>query len=362
MRGWKLRALRIAGGSDTVFERPRRRRALREEPHARALRRDGHHRPQLARRQRHRREGRDRRRGGFTFDNVVVPRRARHRLVGPQRVRVRDRRGRPDRPQQPLHATARRWTCSSRTGSGGPHYGNVTLENNVFEHSMRMTRTPGTTTRCTSATTGPDGAALTQLGRPQQHVRDRRARDVATRATGSRWVGNLGGWKCVPGVDLPVTTWARRCGAIGQRRSRPMPRPPRSTAPFGWVDPGRHDFRLKAGSPAIDAGDPDGRSRLPTVTGSCGSGRRTPERTSSAAAPEGPAGRGPPPPARRERPSCGCLRCGCAAHHLPARPRGCPSAAKLRVDLSDAAQLTVRVVRGPRRCERSAPGCRRAAP
>ena len=71
VRGLKLRALRITGGSSTVFEGldvdGRFAKQLTLE-HSGGTR---HRRPRLARRQRHRREGRDRRRSGFTFDNVV---------------------------------------------------------------------------------------------------------------------------------------------------------------------------------------------------------------------------------------------------------------------------------------------------
>ena len=156
--------------------RHRRRRPLREEPHARALRR----RPTspCATRASATSPTRRARSSATTRLHVRqrdVPRRARHRPVGAQRVRLRDRRRGPDGPQQPLpqlrddgpvlHELGRRPATTA------------TSRSRTTSSSTRRWRTPGAWHYYSLyvGNTGPGGGALTQLGRPQQHVRDRRA-------------------------------------------------------------------------------------------------------------------------------------------------------------------------------------------
>ena len=74
-------------------------------------------------------------------------------------------------------------------------------------------------------------------------------------ASGIRWVGNLGGWACT-GIayrhNVGVT-----CGGTGKQVAPSGLVRAAGTAPLGWINPAPHDFHLAAGSPAIDAADPD---------------------------------------------------------------------------------------------------------
>jgi hypothetical protein len=137
--------------------------------------------------------------------------------------------------------------------AGGPDYGNVTLENNVFEHSTM--ETPGSWHYYSLyvGNTGPTGGALTNwLVRNNTFEID--AFLSRETASGSRWVGNLGGWSCVSGVEYRFNVGSR-CSAA-DKAVAPDSSSKTQTAPFGWVDPAGHNFRLTAGSAAIDAADP----------------------------------------------------------------------------------------------------------
>jgi hypothetical protein len=150
-----------------------------------------------------------------------------------------------------------------------PAYGGVTIENNVFEHSTME---------------GADswhyygllfGGQLSEGGAP---IRDLKVRyntfeqSVSLvdsfRATGnSEWVGNVGGgWDCIPGMKFRHNV-GEKCSASDKKVARPSSCGPPAcrtvvTATQGWVDPAKHDFRLKAGAPAINAGDPSDFPRI----------------------------------------------------------------------------------------------------
>lgn len=157
-----------------------------------------------------------------------------------------------------------------------PAYGGVTIENNVFEHSTMEE---------------PDswhyygllfGGQLRDGGAPLANLKVRYntfeqavGLDAGFRATGdSEWVGNVGGgWTCIQGMEFRHNV-GQKCSATDKRVSRPSSCGPPAcrtpqTATQGWLDPGKHDFRLKAGAPAVNAGDPadfprvdkDGRRR-----------------------------------------------------------------------------------------------------
>jgi hypothetical protein len=137
--------------------------------------------------------------------------------------------------------------------AGGPDYGDVTLENNVFEHSTM--ETPGSWHYYSLyvAETGPGGGALTNWV-VRNNTFEIDAMISRTSTSGSRWVGNLGGWSCVDGVVYRRNVGSR-CGDTDKAIS-PDSSTKASRAPFGWADPAAHDFRLTAGSVAIGAGDP----------------------------------------------------------------------------------------------------------
>jgi hypothetical protein len=135
-----------------------------------------------------------------------------------------------------------------------PGYGNVTLENNVFAHAT--TPTPGSWHHYGLAIgkVGPDGGSLTNWV-VRHNTFETPAAVEHMSSSGSRWVGNLGTWDCVPGMRYRFNV-GKRCA----RTDKPI-RPASSTstrvAAFRWVDPAANDFHLTRGSAAIDAGDPE---------------------------------------------------------------------------------------------------------
>ncbi len=157
-----------------------------------------------------------------------------------------------------------------------PPYGGVTIENNVFEHSTMEDRDSWHYTGLVlSGSLAYDGASLRGFKVRYNTFEQAVGLEAGLRATGdSEWVGNVGGgWDCIPGMrfrynvgqkcsatDKRVTP-ASSCGPPACARIRP--------AAQGWVNPAKHDLRLKARAPAINSGDPkdfpgvdkDGRAR-----------------------------------------------------------------------------------------------------
>ena len=140
-----------------------------------------------------------------------------------------------------------------------PAYGSVTLENNVFGHPTRTTA-PGTTT-ASMWPTPPTAAARSTAGRSATTP----SRSPPTSSTpppgGSRWVGNLGGWNCVAGMRYSHNV-GQKCGGSDKAVSPRGVHGRRCRAALGWIDPGALDFRLRAGSPAINAADPNDHPAL----------------------------------------------------------------------------------------------------
>jgi hypothetical protein len=157
-----------------------------------------------------------------------------------------------------------------------PAYGGVTIENNVFEHSTM--EEPGSWHYYGLLFGGQlreGGAPLANLKVRYNTFEQAVGLERGFRATGdSEWVGNVGGgWDCIPGMEFRHNV-GQRCSASDKGVSRPSSCGPPGcrtpqTATQGWVNPGKHDFRLKAGAPAVNAGDPadfprvdkDGRRR-----------------------------------------------------------------------------------------------------
>jgi hypothetical protein len=144
-----------------------------------------------------------------------------------------------------------------------PPYGGVTIENNVFEHS----------TMEGSASWHYFGLLFGgQLREGDTPLQDLKVRyntfeqavglDDGFRATGdSEWVGNIGGgWACIPGMNFRHNV-GQKCSATDKGVARPSSCGPpacggRVAATQGWMNPAKHDFRLKPGAPGVNAGDP----------------------------------------------------------------------------------------------------------
>jgi hypothetical protein len=138
-----------------------------------------------------------------------------------------------------------------------PSYGNITLENNVFEHS---TKAPNPNDwhyySVYIGWTGDGGGPISNWVVRNNTFEIAATFDDAHRnATGSRWVNNLGSWDCLSGMTYRGNV-GRKCSAA-DKSVNPASSTQNSIAPLGWIDPLSHDFRLKPGSPAINAGVAD---------------------------------------------------------------------------------------------------------
>jgi hypothetical protein len=133
-----------------------------------------------------------------------------------------------------------------------PAYGNVTLENNLFEHVVNgdgswnyyplyIGQTGDNVLRNWTVryNTFEQGASVTT------------SHDTAVN---SRWVGNIGNWDCISGMVYRYNV-GEKCGAT-DKLVTPNESTRTTPAPFGWVNPGAGDFHLRADSVALDAGDP----------------------------------------------------------------------------------------------------------
>ena len=139
---------------------------------------------------------------------------------------------------------------------GQPLYGNVTLENNVFEHTNAIEQGSWH-----HYSLGINGGVIQEM-RNWRVVNNTFETTVGGEAPapGTVWMNNIGRWSCQPqavyshnvgtkcsGSDIAVNP-AASCG-------RPACSSP-VTAPQGWADPANHDFHLTARSPAINKADP----------------------------------------------------------------------------------------------------------
>ena len=140
---------------------------------------------------------------------------------------------------------------------GQPPYGNVTLENNVFGHSVNgsgwhyyglyWSNDAFTNNRVVN-NTFENSVILDNIGEgPYSGV----------------WANNIGaGWSCLQGVTYS--------GNVGKSCHSSDKAVPPENLPQNWVDPPRHDFHLKSTAAAIGAGnathaparDRDGKARV----------------------------------------------------------------------------------------------------
>jgi hypothetical protein len=153
-----------------------------------------------------------------------------------------------------------------------PSYGHVTVENNVFEHAMMDNATGWHYYSLYINFIGPNGTADPMNGWVIRNNTFEQTAAVTpdSGSNGTRWVNNVGDWDCTPGIAYSHNV-GKKCGAT-DKQVTPASSTQTTTAPFGWVNPGAHDFHLTSGSPAVNAGDPadftatdkDGRPRTGT--------------------------------------------------------------------------------------------------
>ena len=132
---------------------------------------------------------------------------------------------------------------------GQPQYGNVTIENNLFGHTV-------------------DGGAggnwhyyglawwletLNNARVVNNTFENAVSMDRSTIGIGGVWANNIGGgWSCVSGVTY-VGNVGKACSAQ-DKAVNPSSSTSGQTAPMGWVNPGAFNFDLTAGSAAVNAG------------------------------------------------------------------------------------------------------------
>jgi hypothetical protein len=138
-----------------------------------------------------------------------------------------------------------------------PAYGGVTIENNVFGHTTNNSGGWNYYTLYVGMT-GPNGDGGDPMSgwTVRNNTFDIDAFLSSSAGTnGTRWVGNLGAWNCLGGVNFHNNV-GDKCSA-SDRAVSPSASTPSTPAAFGWTNPSAWDFHINAGSPAIDAADPN---------------------------------------------------------------------------------------------------------
>jgi hypothetical protein len=227
---------------------------------------------------------------------------------------------------------------------GQPTYGGVTLINNVFAHSVQ-----GADPRWHyfGFLIHGDMGQLTNV-RVVNNVFENDVGGIKNEYIGAAsgvWANNIGGgWDCIAGVTYR-NNLGKKCHGSDIATSpavgcAPPVCTPRQIAPVGWVDSIAHDFRLKAGSPAIGAANP---SYAP-ATDRLGYKRDSQPDVGPYEYGAGPAGGGSPPPG-----AAGAWRLQKA--RLTKRTicrtprRRCPASTKLKLALGRPAAVAIKVAK-----------------
>ena len=217
---------------------------------------------------------------------------------------------------------------------GQPQYGNVTIENNLFGHTV-------------------DGGAagdwhyyglawwletLNGARVVNNTFENAVSMDRANGGTGGVWANNIGGgWTCEPGVTYAGNV-GKACG--GQDKAvNPSASSYNQTAPMGWVNPAAFDFHLTASSRGRRRRQRAVTRPPPTATERLAPARPTPAPTNTTRGVRPPADPGPPAgPASHPRPSACGRPSSAGTRGADARGR-----ARLRVVTSRKARVSVRL-------------------
>jgi hypothetical protein len=219
-----------------------------------------------------------------------------------------------------------------------PAYGNVTIENNVFSHPEMENNGGWHYYSLYIGWIGPNGEAEPMSG---WIVRNNTFESPAyispaRGSNGTRWVGNLGSWDCKPGIAFSYNVGEKCAGS--DKQVSPASSAADRTAAFGWVNPARGDFRLRAGSPAINTGVANVAPELDRLGLVRDSRPDAGAYEFGAKAPGGGSGSGAT--------SLRMLFAKLSPKVICKRPRrGCAGKARLRVGLSMSARVSVRIKR-----------------
>jgi hypothetical protein len=220
-----------------------------------------------------------------------------------------------------------------------PAYGNVTLENNVFGHTEMENNGGWHYYSVYVGDTGPHGEAGDPLNK--WLVRNNTFElpmfiSSSGGSNGTRFVNNLGSWDCKSGVTY-ANNVGSRCSS-GDKAVSPASSTSSRIAAFGWEDARAGDFRLTAGSPAVNAGSASDAPRLDRL-GLLRDSR--PDAGAYEFGARGPGGQG------------GSSGASLAIRFAKLRPKticrkarkGCPHATKLRVGVSMGSRIAVHIKR-----------------
>jgi hypothetical protein len=154
------------------------------------------------------------------------------------------------------------WNCATMDISlgrgdwyGQQPYGNVTLENNVFGHTINGN---GWHYYGLAWFVGEfkNARVVNNTFENSVHMEDQH---VGGGPYSGVWANNIGdGWQCLPGVTYTGNI-GKACGGSDRAMSPSSSCAPPAcsrvrTMPIGWLDPAHVDFRLAPTSPAVNAG------------------------------------------------------------------------------------------------------------
>ncbi len=224
-----------------------------------------------------------------------------------------------------------------------PAYGRITLENNVFGHTYKDDGTWHYYSVYVANTANGGGTLDGWVVRNNTFEIPAAIEHAAT--GGSRWVGNLGDWECVSGMRYSHNV-GEKCGA-SDKAVGPAASTAAVPAALGWIAPGGLNFRLRAGSPAIDAADPSDHPALDR-DGYVRGGRPDAGAHEFGAGPPRPGGNGGgggnqgAKPGKRRLVRSAKLRPRLICKH---RRRSCARSARLSLSVTARSRLLVRVAR-----------------
>jgi hypothetical protein len=221
-----------------------------------------------------------------------------------------------------------------------PAYGNITLENNVFGHTYK----DDGTWHYYSLAVGITGSETLDGWVVRNNTFEIPAAVEYESATRSRWVGNLGSWDCVPGFEYRRNA-GRKCGPTDKSVS-PASSTASTPSAFRFADPANRDFRLTAGSPAIDAADP-ADSPATDRDGHARDARPDAGAYEFGAGPAPATGRPGGNPETPAAPRRAGLRSARLSRHTICRRarRGCPASVRLRLKVRTPSRVGVRIQR-----------------